>query len=209
MTTCLWSAVELLERAVAYTRGRLATLPEGDLSAPTPCSGWDLATLLFHMDDALSAFIEGSREVVSLAVVDLPTDPVEDTPAVVSSLHRKACTLLGAWADPELAARTPAVRIGDHHLDRRWLAAAGALEIAVHGWDVGASTGHRQPLPDELARALLARADDLVAPTDRGARFGPALAGEPDEDASARLLHFLGRRPTWPALAEAASARSA
>lgn len=193
MTTCLWSAVELLERSVAYTRGRLANVAAAHPSAPTPCSGWDLATLLIHMDDALSAFIEGSREVVSLSTGTPPLDPHSGPHAVVASLHAKACALLGAWSDPAVESRSTEVRVGDQHLHRWWLAAAGALEIAVHGWDVGVSTGHRQPIPDALAAELLDCADQLVSPADRPARFAPALPCPDTAAPSTRLLAFVGR----------------
>lgn len=198
MTTCLWSAVELLERSVAYTRGRLANVAAAHPSAPTPCSGWDLATLLFHMDDALSAFIEGSREVVSMSATDLPVTPPPIAGGVgpqliVASLHGKACVLLGAWSDPTVADRSHEVRIGNRHLDRWRLAAAGALEIAVHGWDVGVSTGHARPLPEGLAAELLDCADELVSPADRPTRFAPALPCPDTAAPSTRLLALLGR----------------
>ena len=49
-------ALELLERALGYTRGALATVG-ADRSGPTPCAGWSLADLLCHMDDGLDAFL--------------------------------------------------------------------------------------------------------------------------------------------------------
>lgn len=167
-------------------------------SAPTPCSGWDLATLLFHMDDALSAFIEGSREVVSMSTTAPPVTPPPIAEGVgphtiLASVHGKACALLGAWSDPTVAARSDEVRIGDRSLDRWQLAAAGALEIAVHGWDVGVSTGHARPLPERLAAELLDCADRLVSPADRPTRFAPALPCPDNAASSTRLLTLLGR----------------
>jgi len=50
-------ALELLERALGYTRGALATVG-ADRSGPTPCAGWSLADLLCHMDDGLDAFLD-------------------------------------------------------------------------------------------------------------------------------------------------------
>ena len=59
------------------------------------------------------------------------------------------------------------------------LVATAALEITVHGWDVGQATGRRAPLPDQLAGALLPVAHRVVDPGDRGVRFGAAPAGGP------------------------------
>ncbi|MGO1972608.1 MAG: TIGR03086 family metal-binding protein [Propionibacteriaceae bacterium] len=192
MTTCLWSAVELLDRAVAYTRGTLAHVAAASPSRPTPCAEWDLGQLLLHMDDSLSAFIEGSRHLVSLSVAVPSTSASgSGTQAVLDSLHTKACALLGAWSDPDLTA--DAVRIGDQYLDRGWVATAGALEIAVHGWDVGVSTGHPARIPEALAAELSTCADHLVAPMDRPTRFAAALPCPDTADTSTRLLAFLGR----------------
>lgn len=196
MTTCLETAVELLERAVAYTRGRLATTVGVPLAAPTPCLGWDLAALLSHMDDSLTAFIEGSREVVALAPVEPSMPPPADMRGVVGSLHAKACALLAAWVDPTVMDRAPSVRVGELALTRRWVAAAGALEIAVHGWDVGISTGHPAPIPSDLAVELLDHADQLVSAADRPSRFGVPVPQSDHASPSRQLLGLLGRDPS-------------
>ncbi len=72
------------------------------------------------------------------------------------------------------------------------LAAAGALEITVHGWDVAQACGLDHPIPGSLAAALLDVAVDLVADADRPARFGRPPAGESGDPGEA-LLAFLGR----------------
>ena len=56
--TGMAAGTELLERAISYTRGSLALVTPGGLSRPTPCTGWDLAELLVHMDDSLAALLE-------------------------------------------------------------------------------------------------------------------------------------------------------
>ena len=49
--------------------------------------------------------------------------------------------------------------------------ATAALEITVHGWDVGQATGRRTRIPDDLAEGLLAVAQQVIDPVDRGPRF--------------------------------------
>ena len=53
-----WGGVELLERAIGYTRGSLALVTPELMSAPTPCDHWDLRALLEHMDDSLTSLHE-------------------------------------------------------------------------------------------------------------------------------------------------------
>jgi uncharacterized protein (TIGR03086 family) len=70
----------------------------------------------------------------------------------------------------------------------------GALEIAVHGWDVAEATGRPSPLPEDLAVRLYDVALAVVTPTERGRRFGPAIDVPPTASFGTRLLAHLGRR---------------
>ncbi|GAA4803494.1 maleylpyruvate isomerase N-terminal domain-containing protein [Tomitella cavernea] len=180
--------VELLERAVSYTRGALQSAGVC-LSAPTPCSQWTLGRLLEHMSDALDAFIEASAGVVEVHPGPGRRDiPARSVGAHVEALQCKACDLLSAWS----AAGTGCVRLAGTRIDPRLLLQAAALEIAVHGHDV-AGTGPRGPaLPGPLARDLLPVARMLVTPGDRGVRFGPPVPPATPAP-SAVLLGFLGR----------------
>ncbi len=176
-------ATELLGRALEYTRAALTGVTDADLHRPTPCAGWDLAGLLTHMDDGLDAFAEGAAGTVSVV-------PGWDAAARVTRLQVKACALHSLWSR---AAREE-VRVGGLVLDTATLVGAAALEVAVHGWDVGAATGRGGPLPDDLAEALLPIAARLVDDGDRPVLFGPAHACA-DPAPGARLLAYLGRTP--------------
>jgi uncharacterized protein (TIGR03086 family) len=178
----LEGAVELLERALAYTRVMLADVGPHNLEAPTPCSGWTLARLLSHMDDALDAFTEAAAGRVHV-------EPVSPTDDRVEGLRDKACALLGAWTQ----ARPAAVDVGDQRLDGPLLVATAALEVAVHGWDVAQATGRGTPIPDDLARGLLPIAEQVVGPDDRGSRFAAPRPVSAPTTPSATLMAFLGR----------------
>jgi uncharacterized protein (TIGR03086 family) len=178
------AAVELLDRSLAYTRIMLADVRADQLDRPTPCAGWTLGRLLTHMEDALDAFTEAAAGRVEV-------DPVPPTSTRVEALREKACALLGAWS----AAR-PApdrVAIGDLGLDAPLLVATAALEITVHGWDVGQATGRRTPVPDDLARGLLPVAEQVIDPGDRGSRFASPRPTTAGAGADERLLAWTGR----------------
>jgi uncharacterized protein (TIGR03086 family) len=87
------------------------------------------------------------------------------------------------------------VSVVGHDLDTTVLAAAGALDIAVHGWDVAVACGADRPIPESLAETLLAVAPLVVRPDDRPGRFAAPYDVPPTATASDRLLAFLGRRP--------------
>lgn len=180
--TPLDGAVELLDRALAYTRVALSDVTDADLGRRTPCPRWDLGQLLAHMEDALDAFGEGSTGSVAL-------EPRVPARVRTSTLQEKACALLGAWST-----QTPArVEIGGHAMDTHVAVLAAALEITVHGWDVAQATGSVTPVPADLARRLLAGAEALVVDADRGDRFGPARPVDADAPDDQRLLGFMGR----------------
>jgi uncharacterized protein (TIGR03086 family) len=182
-------SIELLDRSLGYTRAILARIDDADatLALPTPCGQWNLGQLLAHMEDALDAFTEGAGGTVSL-------DP--RVPAVVrtAALRRKACDLLGAWSTH----RPAVVRVGDQEAPTAVVAAAAALEITVHGWDVAQSLGQPAPIPEELAACLLPIADAIVAPHDRGTLFGPVLDVPDTSSAEVHLLAYLGRDRSMP-----------
>ena len=183
----LLEAPALLERAVGYTRGCLALLSRAAPDAPTPCAGWDLTRLLRHMDDSLAAFTEAA-ETGYVA----PSGPPEPEPGLLAaSLRDRACRLLGAWANEP---GRPAVSVAGQELATTVLAATGALEIAVHGWDVARTCGEDGPIPEDLAATLLRFAPLVIGADDRPDRFAPAYLVLPTAPASERLLAFTGRR---------------
>ncbi len=185
-TAALAGAVELLERSLSYTRVALADVRPDLLTRPTPCAGWDLARLLVHMEDALDAFTEAAAGRVEV-------DPTPPTESRVDALREKACALLGAWT----AARPAAdVAVGDLELEAPLLVATAALEITVHGWDVAQATGRGTPIPPDLARGLLAIAQHVIGPTDRGRRFGVPRIAPLQASADERLLAWTGRTPS-------------
>ena len=169
----LTAAVDLLDRSLGYTRVVLAGVDDTDLARPTPCPAWSLADLLTHLEDALDAFTEAAGGQVRHAL--LPVVP--GAAPQVRRLQSKACALLGVWAGET----------------RELLVATAALEVTVHGWDVGRSLGTGGPVPDELAQRLLGVAHLLVQPQDRAVRFGTPLPAGPGSAPGDRLLAFLGR----------------
>ncbi len=199
-----WAGVELLDRAIAYTRGSLVLVRPDLMTAPTPCREWDLATLLAHLADSLASLHEaGSCGEVRLAATAYGSPDVRDALGAGTAAVLGALPSLTGPRHPERPG-APAGRgrhsrhdvlVGGRPLTTGVLAGAGALEVAVHGWDVSVACGHPRPLPDELATELLRLAPVVVSGDDRPHRFAPALAAAPGAPSGQRLLAFLGRPP--------------
>jgi hypothetical protein len=140
----------------------------------------------------MDASLETLTDAADLGQVPLAEPPGPPSPVdVVERLRVRACSLLGSWSR---VARDDEVMVGDRSLASSLLACAGALEIAVHGWDVSQATGGREPIPAALARDLLTWVDVLVSDADRPHRFDYPLDG-PAIGPSSRLLRILGREP--------------
>ena len=187
----LSSVLELLESAVSYALAGAAMATPQLLSRPTPCLGWDLETLLDHLADSVGVFHE------AIATGSVGPAPGLPGPDPVAHLRGQAVGLLAACAACGPAERR--VAIGDRELTASMVAAAGAIEIAVHGWDISAACGVSRPVPAGLATVLLPVAPLLITPGTRPGMFAdpvrlPGPAGPGDQ-----LVAFLGRRPRLPA----------
>lgn len=182
MTTALGASVDLLQQALAYTGERLAEVRDDLLDRPTPCAGWRLDDLLAHMEDALDAFTEAAGGAV-------PLHGSLATASRIEVIQVKACRLLGAWQRPAPGD----VLVGGLDLPSPMLVATAALEVTVHGWDVGQAVGTREPVPTDLAADLLPVAWGAVTAADRGIRFGEPCEIAPDAPDQDRLLAHLGR----------------
>jgi uncharacterized protein (TIGR03086 family) len=182
----LRGGVGLLERAIAYLLGSLHGLDSRQLATPTPCSEWDLRALLAHVDDALLAL----HEAAWTGSVGLEPSDVDGE--VVSSVRKHAGGLLGAWAGPSSPG---AVLVAGSPLTAGIVTGTGALELAVHGWDLARARGRDHPIPPGLAGELLELAPLFVTPADRAGRFAAPVTLPAGASRGDRLLAFLGRRP--------------
>ncbi|NGO70930.1 TIGR03086 family metal-binding protein [Streptomyces boncukensis] len=190
-------AGELLERAVGYALGTARLVTPQALGRPTPCAAWDLGSLMAHLDDSLAALHEGF-DVGTIALAPAgpapPGSPGGDGDPG-AAFRRRAARLLGAWAAAGPADRL--IAIADAPLTAEAVSLTGALELAVHGWDIARATGQRdRPVPDPLARELLPVAHQLVPhPGTRHPLFAPEIRLPPGAPPGDRLVAFLGRDP--------------
>lgn len=185
------SPVAVLDDALDWTHRQLEAARGRPFDAPTPCRAWHLGDLLGHMEESLATMAEAA----ALGRIELPgpTCPggPEDVSAAVDRIVLRACRTREAWHRRITSAP---VTVGDLPLGRDTLVLVGALEIAVHGWDVARAGGATQPLPDPLAATLLPVALSVVGPEERGHRFADPVPVPDGAAPGVRLLAHLGRR---------------
>jgi uncharacterized protein (TIGR03086 family) len=191
------AGVELLERAMAYTLGCLQLVTTEAMARPSPCSEWDLRALLLHMNDSLVTLHEAiTRGQVELDAAGQDGDHTEDygDPEVdpVAALRARGCQMIGSWASTR---RLGEIAVADRQLPSPLVAATGAVEVAVHGWDVARACGHERPVPPSLALELLGLCHFLIREGDRPARFARPVRLAASAGPGDLLLAFTGRDP--------------
>jgi uncharacterized protein (TIGR03086 family) len=184
----------LLAAAVRYALASAGPVTPPMLSQPTPCTEWDLGALLDHVSDSAAVL----HQAITAGCAGLAPPPADDRPGLdpVRDLHRQTASLLAACAAARPAQRL--VAIGDRELTTNMVALAGALEITVHGWDIAAACGPRQPVPPGLAAILLPLAPLLIIPATRPGLFADPVPVPAQASLGEQLLAFLGRQPRAP-----------
>jgi uncharacterized protein (TIGR03086 family) len=183
----LIGGVTLLERAINYTLGCLTLVDRNNLTAPTPCRGWDVYTLLRHLGDSLDALSE-AFQLGEVGLDGLAEDPM---PGPLTGVRNGASRLLGAC----VAGGADTITVAGQPLTTGILSGTGAVEIAVHGWDLASACGQDRPIPAGLAEELLDLAPLFVHDADRPGRFADPVLVTSLADPGDRLVAFLGRDP--------------
>ena len=180
----------LLEQAISYAAQSALDVTPVLLPRPTPCRGWNLDMLLRHASESLAALHDGT---LTGHVALIPAAPDRDPAADPARTFRDRAGLLLA-ARASTGRRHQVLDIGDLPLPAIAIDCAGAIEIAVHGWDISQACGQRRPIPDALAATLLAIAP-LLIPQTRHPLFSPPVRPAAQASPGDRLVAFLGRKP--------------
>ena len=181
----------LLEQAISYAGLSVLEVTPALLPRPTPCRGWNLDMLLRHASESLAALHDGT---VTGHVALIPAAPDRGPAADPARTFRdRAGRLLAAQATT--GRRRQVLDIGDLPLPAIAIDCAGAIEIAVHGWDISQACGQNRPIPDALAATLLAIAPLLIPQTGRHPLFGPPVTAAAQAGPGDRLVAYLGRKP--------------
>ena len=213
-------AMALLAGAVSYALSVCGLVAPGELGLPTPCAEWDLGMLLAHlsasMADLEAALGTGHLDLGLDLGLDLDLGPWGPSGRMAPAPHDQA-------GDPVELIRDRAagllcavygypgpgrfITVGGLPVPAGLVACTGAVEIAVHGWDVAVarSRGDRgnpqtpiAPIPAALATRLLRVCPLLVA--GREGLFALPVEVPAQASPGDRLVGYLGRQPRLLAL---------
>ncbi len=190
----------LVEACTAVT-DLVATLPDLDPDAPTPCDGFTLQELATHLTGTTSAFaIAGTTGALD------PADPwgsgLPPQPAWRDRLTEHLRRTAEGWSDPQRWEGP----VEHCPMPARGLGEMALIEIVVHGWDLAATAGR----PWRLSAASAAETLRQVTATAELGRqmgvYGPAVEVGSDADDLDRALALTGRDPRWARPTDRASA---
>jgi uncharacterized protein (TIGR03086 family) len=200
MSGQLSGAIELLAGAISYLLGVCAPIGPGEMTLPTPCPDWDLARLLGHLCESMTDLETALRT----GQLDLEGPPGRAGDDPVEALRDRAAQLLCAgycYGGPERF-----VAVGGLPMPAGLVACTGAVEIAVHGWDVSAARARagrgraggegdvqETPIPAEIAARMLRLSPLLVA--GREGLFAVPVEVPAQASPGDRLVGYLGRYP--------------
>ncbi len=195
-------ATGLLAGAISYMLGVCALVRPGEMALPTPCADWDLGMLLGHLSDSMADL----ETAIRTGHLDLERPPDQVIGDPVEILRDRAAELLCAvygYGGPGCL-----VAVGGLPVPAGLVACTGAVEIAVHGWDVSAARGRAgceragceragcggvRPIPAGLATRML-RLGPLIV-VGREGLFAAPVDVPAQASPGDRLVGYLGRRP--------------
>lgn len=184
-------ATALLAGAISYALAACVQVKPGEMALPTPCADWDLEALLAH----LAASMADLEAAIRTGHLDLdPGQPAAPDVDPVEVLRDQAANLLFACYAHH--SRDRFVLVGGLPLPAGIVACTGAVEIAVHGWDVSAARGRGSPIPPALATRMLRLSPLLV--TGREGLFATPVQVPAQASPSDQLVAYLGRHPHLP-----------
>ncbi|MFC5185151.1 TIGR03086 family metal-binding protein [Actinomadura harenae] len=160
----------------------------------TTCADFDLRTLVNHWVLYTSHGLEhrARREALpdELTERDFTADP-DWAVAYAAQLDRA----VAAWADP--AVWEGDIDLGEMSVPAKDIAGMVIKEMAVHGWDVAASTGQEFAISDEAAAFVLTVVEENAEIYRQYDGFADPVEIDPAAPVFARALALSGRDPDW------------
>ena len=180
---------EIAERYARIADGfsaRLAAVPPGAWSNPSPCPDWTAHDVAKHVVDT-------TRRVLTRLTGGDPTPPDSDED-LAAAWQVESNAVKAALADPERA-KTEVTGMGGMQPFEEMIGGVMCADTLIHTWDLARATGQDDRLDAEgitAARAYLEPMDEMMrVPGGMGPKIDPPA----DADEQTRLLTFVGRQP--------------
>jgi uncharacterized protein (TIGR03086 family) len=184
--------------AAAQAARVVSGAPDAPEATSTPCTDWDLRTLLNHTILWTSYSAERRAHGESVAQ-ELMTKDFTAEPGYQADYAAQLDRAVQAWSDPEawegdigvMGDATPAADV----------AAMLIMEMVLHGWDVARATGQEYTCEAAVAEAVLKTVQAQAELFRKYDGFKDATDIPDDAPALDRALALSGRDPQWKPIA--------
>ena len=180
--------IERIDRATAYAGGNVGRVRPDDLGKPTPCTEFDLRTLLNHMIGNIG--MAASAATGEKAALPQGDQFGSDAGAAYEERRQE---LVGAVRSAGALERDWELPFGT--LAGSMLATILFMEHLTHGWDVAKATGQGTTMPGDLVAECM----ELAMPMDEMLRMpgvcGPAVGVPESASPQDKFIAFMGRTP--------------
>ncbi len=191
------SAMELIPEACRTVAEVIARSADAGLDRPTPCTGFDLRSLINHAAGTTGAL---ARAGVGRALD--PDDPWGARTEVTGSNWPAALTSnLGAIADgwSRPVAWSGMVDTGGREMPARFVGEMALVEVMLHGWDLARATGQDIVVSPELGREVRRVIEDSAELGRQMQAYGPEVPVSGPVTDFEQALATAGRDPRWTA----------
>jgi uncharacterized protein (TIGR03086 family) len=174
---------------------------DDQLTAPTPNSGRDVATLLAHVHGLAIAFRDAAYKIEGPTTSTAPDDDRSELPeGWRTEIPARLAELAEAWKAPE--AWEGMSKAGGITMPGAITGLVANNELVLHGWDLAKATGQPYAVePENLQASWQMVYDTPDAPAaEREGLFGPRLPIAEDAPMLDRTLAYAGRDPNWSPL---------
>jgi uncharacterized protein (TIGR03086 family) len=183
---------------MAAAAAEAARVVDGSASTPldsaTPCTDWDLRTLLNHTI-LWTAYSAERRAYGESAAEDLMSKDFAGGPDYARDYQAQLAKAVQAWSDP--AAWDRELTVMGNAMNASDVGAMLIMEMVLHSWDVARATGQDYHCDGELADALLATVSAQADMFRQYQGFAPVVPVPDDAPAFDQALALAGRDPQW------------
>ena len=183
---------EEMAAAAAEDARVVAGAADRPLEAPTPCTEWDLRTLLNHT--ILWTAYSAERRARDEPLPDgLTSTDFTAQPGYAEAYAAQLDKAVAAWSDPD--AWTRELNVMGNPTPSDGVGALLVAEMVLHGWDIAKATGQDYRCDDAVARNVL-KTVEAQGELFRQYQGFAAIVPVPDDAAAFdRALALSGRDP--------------
>ncbi len=188
------SGHSMIRRAAPPTLAAVRQIKGDQLDAPTPCTEWDVRTLILHLMSWAPSLEAAARKEPPTAAGEPELGPADAD--LIGELEVRLSRLLDAWGRPEAWEGVTAL-VDPTPLPAPMIGGMVLGEFVVHGWDLARATGQEVAWDEAVLEFALKWVGQTAEQGRAMGFYGPAVPLPETAPVLDRFLGLTGRDPRW------------